>query len=310
MSNLRQDVPALTVNRNLVPRSVVGPRVAGPVEVRPWHLGFLRKPLFFEIHEQPWFPRFLRDQITDALQFVLEFGDIYKPIFPRLRAALAESASRTVVDLCSGAGGPWISLRARFEHEAGLPLDILLTDKFPHAGSVRGAGAGGESRIHFHPDSVDATHVPENLKGFRTIFTSFHHFNPVQARAVLQDAVANRQSIAIFEATGRGPLTLLSLLLVPIATLLLLPFQRPLRWSSLIWTYIIPVIPFVIFFDGFISCMRAHSLEDLAELTRGLPENYKWIWGEDRSGRLPIPITYLIGLRQDPSGQSPSPTGA
>jgi hypothetical protein len=298
MSNLRQNVPALTVNRSLVPRSVLGPRVAEPAEVRSRLPGFFRKPLFFEIHEQPWFPRFLRDQTTDALQFVLEFGDIYKPIFPRLRSAFAETSSRTVVDLCSGAGGPWISLRARFEHEAGLPLDILLTDKFPHAGSVRDAGADGESRIHFHPDSVDATHVPENLKGFRTIFTSFHHFNPVQARAVLQDAVANRQSIAIFEATGRGPLTLLSLLLVPIATLLLLPFQRPLRWSSFFWTYIIPVVPFVIFFDGFVSCMRSYSVAQLRELTKGLPENYKWICGEDRGGRLPIPITYLIGLRQ------------
>jgi hypothetical protein len=298
MSNLRHDVPALTASRSLVPRSVPGPRLAEPAQVRPWRPRFFRKPLFFEIHEQPWFPRFLRDQTTDALQFVLEFGDVYKPIFPRLHQALAAAQARNIVDLCSGAGGPWLSLRARFEREAGFPLDILLTDKFPHAGSVHAVGDAGRSRIHFHPDSVDATHVPENLVGFRTIFTSFHHFSPVQARAVLKDAVANGQSIAIFEATGRGPLTLLSLLLVPIATLLLLPFQGPFRWSSFIWTYILPVIPFVIFFDGFISCMRSYSVAQLGELTQGLLENYNWICGEDRGGRLPILITYLIGLRQ------------
>ena len=48
----------------------------------------------FEIHDQPWFPAFLRDQTTDALQFVLDAGHIYAPIAPRLRKALDRKSTR------------------------------------------------------------------------------------------------------------------------------------------------------------------------------------------------------------------------
>jgi hypothetical protein len=31
----------------------------------------------FEIHEQPWFPQFLRDQFVDGLQMILEVTNTY-----------------------------------------------------------------------------------------------------------------------------------------------------------------------------------------------------------------------------------------
>ena len=42
----------------------------------------------FEIHDQPWFPDFLRREVVDALQMILERTDAYKPIAGRLRQAL------------------------------------------------------------------------------------------------------------------------------------------------------------------------------------------------------------------------------
>ena len=34
----------------------------------------------FEIHDQPWFPQFLRDQFVDGLQMILDVTNIYEPI--------------------------------------------------------------------------------------------------------------------------------------------------------------------------------------------------------------------------------------
>jgi hypothetical protein len=65
---------------------------------------------FIEIHEQPWFPSFLRDEVTDALQYGLGFLKAYAPISPMLQSALASLSSRSIVDLCSGGGGPWLDL--------------------------------------------------------------------------------------------------------------------------------------------------------------------------------------------------------
>jgi hypothetical protein len=95
---------------------------------------------------------------------------------------------------------------------------------------------------------------------------------------------------------GRRTLTLLSLLLIPIAAWLFVPFRRPFRWSRLLWTYLIPVIPFVFVFDGLISCFRAYSRRELQDMTNELATNgYRWEIGEESGGLLPLRVTYLVG---------------
>jgi hypothetical protein len=254
----------------------------------------------FEIHEQPWFPQFLRDQFVDSLQMILEVTNTYQPIATLLRSRLEESGSERVVDLCSGAGGPWPSLVRHFEMQGAAPLEVLLTDKFPSTTKLQDRESPTAKRIHFLSDSIDATQIPRYLRGFRTLFSSFHHLNPDEARGLLQDSVNKRQAIGVFEAPARHTLTLLSLLLIPIAAWLFVPFRRPFRWSRLVWTYLIPVIPFVLFFDGLISCLRAYSLEELREMASGLESRgYRWEIGEKIGGLLPVRITYLVGYPQN-----------
>src|SRR5437867_274577 len=130
----------------------------------------------FEIHDQPWCPPSLRDALTDFLGFALRLGGSYAPIAPQLRAAVARAGAARIVDLCSGAGGPWPALR----RDVSVP--ILLTDKYPNRQTRTGT-------LPFHPEPVDATAVPADLGGFRTLFTSFHHFRPDEARAILANAV-------------------------------------------------------------------------------------------------------------------------
>ena len=56
------------------------------------------------------------------------------------------------------------------------------------------------------------------------------------------------------------------------------------------------MIPFVLFFDGLVSCLRAYSLEELEEMITGLRGNgYRWELGEETGELLPLRITYLIG---------------
>jgi hypothetical protein len=262
----------------------------------PFEKGSFVAKFLFEIHDQPWFPVLLRDQTTDALQFVLDAGQIYAPITPRLRKALSDTRTNRVVDLCSGAGGPWATLHNSLKAEGTPPVKILLTDKYPHATEMLNAGMPGADGIDSYPEPIDATSVPAKLKGFRTMFSSFHHFETTEARAILQDAVDKKEGIAIFEAAGTHALTLFSTLLLPLGTLLLLPFMRPFQWSRVLWTYLIPVVPFVMFFDGLMSCLRAYSLRELNQLTEDVrSEEYRWSIGEEHGGLFPVAITYLIG---------------
>jgi hypothetical protein len=46
--------------------------------------------------------------------------------------------------------------------------------------------------------------VPGTLTGLRSVFNAFHHFNPREARAVLESAVQAWQPIGIFEIPERS----------------------------------------------------------------------------------------------------------
>src|SRR5580658_368382 len=64
----------------------------------------MRRIQFIELHEQSWFPKFLRDDITDTLQFALSNTAAYGSIAPLFQHALEDAKRHSIVDLCSGAG--------------------------------------------------------------------------------------------------------------------------------------------------------------------------------------------------------------
>jgi hypothetical protein len=258
----------------------------------------MRRLHLIEFHDQQWFPRVLRDYVTDDLQIILNILPLYAPIAPRLKRALAESRADAVVDLCSGAGGPWPQLARVLRQQHAAPETIYLTDKYPNKEAFAQPSDGRDEAIHFRSEAVDATSIDPSLEGFRTIFNSFHHFPPREARGILQDAMEKQQGIGVFELPSRNMLTMLLLLFIPVADLLVVPLYHPFKWSRLLWTYFIPVVPFVLFFDGIVSCLRAYSTEELTEMTRGLDSGgYRWEVGveKQKSGLLRLPVTYLIG---------------
>jgi len=246
-----------------------------------------------EIHDHPRFPTFLRDLITDALESLWTFGNTYRPILPPLLKALDQAGTRKVLDLCSGGGGPWVGFAKEFPGDEGFNIEICLSDKYPNRVAFERAHTA-QHRVGFEARSIDAMKVPDDLVGFRTIFSSFHHFDPDEARRVLGNAVEGKQGIGIFEAARRTPRTMLTICCVPVIALLLAPSIRPFRWSRLFWTYLLPVVPFVLWYDGIVSCLRAYSREELHAMMRDIAtDDYEWHVGDEESGWLPI--TYLIG---------------
>jgi len=252
-----------------------------------------------EIHEQPWCPAFLRNGATDILRLTADVFGTYRPIVPHLVQATEEMGTRRIVDLCAGGGGPWRSLLRR------LPASIeavLLTDFFPNLPAFARAAQDGDGRLAFHSTSVDATDVPSELEGFRTIFTAFHHFGPEQARAILADAAHKGVGIGVFEITRRTPGVMAFVGMgVPLAAALLTPLARPMSLGRLVLTYVLPVIPAVLAIDGVISCLRTYSVHELQELVDSIDApDYTWHIGVAR-GLSPLPITYLVGHPHSPT---------
>ena len=67
---------------------------------------------------------------------------------------------------------------------------------------------------------------------------------------------------------------------------LLTPRMRPFRWSRLLFTYLVPLIPLVVLWDGIVSCFRTRTPEELLELTKSFPQ-YNWTAGYAKGSWLP-----------------------
>jgi hypothetical protein len=250
----------------------------------------LRRLQLFEFLDQSWCPQTVRHGATDYLEAITSRADIYRPIQAEIFRAIQDCGAKRVVDLCSGGGGPWLSRSWREALADHAPLTVILTDKFPsHELSARLHADPTVTCVDF---PVDAASVPESLSGFRTIFSSFHHFPDNIARAVLADAVRAGEGFAMTEVTSRTLRACAIILLMPLFAWILTPRMRPFRWSRLLLTYLLPLIPFVVLWDGLVSCFRTRTPQELLALTSTLPQ-YEWTAGY-APGRWLAPV-YLIG---------------
>jgi len=258
---------------------------------------------FFEIHDTWWCPTIFRNYLTEYLLFSWHFCNYYTLVVPVLSRALRDSGSSKIVDLCSGSGGPLPAIQEALKKKENVNVSIQLTDLFPHVESFEQRKKDGKSdgfEVNFSPESVDATNCKE--EGFRTLFASFHHFQPELAQKILQNAVDTNNPIAIFEATERSAFNILFfsiifLLLTPIVGV----FARPrFALARFFWSTIIPIMPFVMAWDGAVSCLRTYSPNELRELVESLDHTEKFCWqiGYVKPWLFPN-LIYLIGIPRE-----------
>jgi hypothetical protein len=250
----------------------------------------------FEIEDLPWCPDIIRDGGTDWLGFMANTTKVFSAVAPKIRTAMAVSGTNRIIDLCSGGGGPWPTLVSGLSNNGSVTVE--LSDLYPNIEAFRALSARTEGRLGFHARPVDATHVPEGLNGLRTMFNAFHHFSPNLAAAILTDAVRQRRPIAIFEGIAGRAMGFVFMPLQLPAVLLLTPFVRPFRWSRLLFTYVIPLIPLLVLFDGTMSLLRIYLEDDLRQLVSSVSgqETFAWDIGTTRIRGNWIGITHLVGV--------------
>jgi len=247
----------------------------------------------FEWEDQPWLPQQFRSYLTELLSYQLQA--IYLPAVPVLAQWLLRCHCCTVVDLGSGAGGPWPLLQTELA-SIGISLSILLTDKYPDLTQL--SNVPSQLSIRYYPHSVDALAVSDELVGCRTLFTCFHHFRPHQAMTVLRQTSERQVPIAIFEFTERKWSNILGILLSPLLVWLHTPSITPFRWKRLLWTYLVPVIPFLYMWDGLVSHLRTYTIAELQAMIDTCPAcDFQWEIGRIKHPTGDTVLTYLIGWK-------------
>ena len=250
----------------------------------------------FEFEDLKWFPSFLRNYGTDFLQFLSNKTKMYKPIIPVIKKGLEKSETNQIIDLGSGGGGGLIWLNSELKNDISN-LKIILTDYYPNISAFKFTKKQADN-FEYVEKSVDARDVPTDLNGLRTQFLSLHHFRPDDAKLILQNAINSNSSIAIFEAQERSVPSILAMIFSPISVLLTTPFIRPFKLGRIIFTYLIPIVPLFVLWDGVVSSFRTYSVKEMNELVSKLEgaENYEWEINKVKSG--PGIILYLLGTKK------------
>ena len=252
----------------------------------------------FEFEDFAWFPNWMRICLTRLIVVMHKFLKSSDDLVPLIKRAFKYSNNNTIVDLCSGSGGPMIEVFKDLAGEQGKSnVELILTDLYPNLEMASKINDSAIKNLSYKITPVNASNVNTELAGVRTMVGSFHHMKPGTARQILINAKESKVPICIYEISDNRFPTFLWWTTIPIIFLMALvvtPFVKPLTWKQLVFTYLIPIIPLFFAWDGAVSNVRTYTLADLDILLEGLEsEDYKWEKGRitKKTNKL-----YLLGI--------------
>ncbi len=252
----------------------------------------------FEFEDFSWYPNFLREGQTDYLRFLMKLFQEYKLAIPILGKDALQTQKSYLLDLCSGGGGTMLLLKSYWEKELGIPFKAKLTDLYPNLSAFQHISDITEGAITYETEPLNALDLPYDPEAFVSIFNGFHHFKPEEAGQFLKKITDKKMPIGIFEPLEKSWLqlilnTLAVCLFIFPATL----FIRPFKWTKIIFTYLIPLIPICTLWDGWVSVFRLYDPQKLREMTQPYNDTYEWKIGMAKHtfGS----IIYCIGLPKE-----------
>lgn len=252
----------------------------------------------FEFGDKTWVPKILRDYQTDFLEFGANQFDTYRPVMDLLEKGVALSSNQEVLDMGSGGGGGWPKIIENFKKQ-GKKIKVKFTDFDPNLNAFNKMKKRFPEVVDYEEQSVDAQNVPSHLKGFRTMFLSFHHMRPITAQRILQNAVDSGEPIGVFELQDRSPLSLLFMFIfAPINIILTAPFIKPFSVGRIFFTLLFPILPLITWWDGVVSNLRTYHEHELWAMVEKLEGGtaYEWEIGRKKNG--PGFVLYLFGYKK------------
>ncbi|MGD1890971.1 MAG: hypothetical protein ACFB15_10310 [Cyclobacteriaceae bacterium] len=259
----------------------------------------MKRKQLFEFEDQAWFPHWIRECMTRYIVAVHRLLGTSKTLAKLVARAMEHSTTHRIIDLCSGSGGPMLEVADILRKHYGYPeLTLTLSDLYPNQEAATKLNQDGNEHTEYLTQPVNAADLDKNLEGVRTMVCSLHHMPPEVAKGILKNAQQSQQPICIYEISDNSIPRGVRWLALPttfIMVFFITPLIRPMTWQQLVFTYLIPILPLAIAWDGAVSNIRTYTLSDLDTLLADLQsEQYTWEKGtlEGKGGNK----LYLLGL--------------
>lgn len=268
----------------------------------------MRRLQAFEFCDLPWIPALFREGFMDCLNNIHRLMEPYRHIAPIIQQWARRLRTERILDIGSGGGAQIATLLKYLDEDAP---QFTLSDLYPQVEAYRALQQRlGASRIAYLEAPAPVAALPPEHRVL-TIFSAFHHLPPQAARDLLEEVVRNRDGLCIVEFTRRTPLDLLSMFPAFIINMLApLTAERP-RAGKLLWGTLIPIIPAMVCFDGFVSALRSYTAAELkALLPPEAARDFDIEYGEVRWGRMPLSRASYFILSRKSCLQTPASSAA
>jgi len=277
----------------------------------------MKRKQLFELEDLPWFPHWIRECMTRYIVAMHRLLGTSKTLSKLVARALEHSTTHRVIDLCSGSGGPMLEVADILRQHYGYPdLQLTLSDLYPNQEAAKSLNHGEDNKTTYLTTPVNAANLDKELEGVRTMVCSLHHMRPEVATNILKNAQQSQQPICIYEISDNSIPRGVRWLALPttfIMVFFITPLVRPMTRQQLVFTYLIPIFPLAIAWDGAVSNIRTYTLSDLDILLSDLQsEEYTWEKGTlegtggDKLYLLGLPITKNTKSSASPENSEPT----
>ena len=223
----------------------------------------------FEFGDLENIPRVYHDFLREFMGFLYRNLHIHKLWLQEINLFIEQN--NKIHDPCAGSGDVNYYIEKEIDENIDFQfiLSDIMTDRVPRFAKT--INSLKRRRLTYLEYSLDLLKASDSV--YPKIFiNAFHHFTPEQVKVILNQQAKKKQDMLILEYCQKTLMSYFSMIMGPFMSMILFPFiiKKKDLISGFILTYIIPIIPFMLLWDGFISCFRTYSENDLMQVLNEL----------------------------------------
>ncbi len=245
-----------------------------------------------QISNSCYVPEWFKNLINEFLDHIVRMVNANHPFIPLIEKAISEGVKH--IYLFAPEVGGSSALIAKKIKETSPHVEITVLNDLLSKKRLQYLIYLGEETLK----DLKMQSIHEEIK-LNSLLISINHAHKLSDSEFIQHISylqGKFDRILIGEGNNKSLRQVIGMtLIVPLVILLMTPFIRPLRFSRLLLTYIWPVLPLAIVWDGLAALFRIRSPALLIKLAETL-DSKKWKWSADK---LPNNrggfIIYLLG---------------
>lgn len=237
--------------------------------------------LTFEFNDSPKCPNFIRESILEVLGKSIRDAGVYDALAPHFSRFCEDAGACEILEFGAGSGESTAVFLDAILADTGKPPHIYISDLYPMVEVMAQTCGRYPNQLTPIKESVDLCNPPtEPLHDMRMVLSAFHHFDNDMARDFLRDSQEKGVAVFIAEPFINSLKAFFPLFLYGFTSLvrngIFSPKKRLLKF---VFTFLIPLIPMCLLWDGLISMIRMYDEDEFQKIVDSMPQleqSYEW----------------------------------